>query len=91
MVREVSATELVRNFAEYLNRVAYRGERFVIVRSNKVVGELKPTTSGVRLGALPSLLASLPRLGREEAAQLEDELATARSDLDAIGGRDPWA
>ena len=30
MSGELSVTELVRNFADYINRVVYRGERFVI-------------------------------------------------------------
>ena len=56
----VNITEVLRNFSDYINRVAYRGERFILVRGGKPVAELSPVPSGTRLGDLPSLLASLP-------------------------------
>ena len=30
-----SATEVARHFADYINRVAYRGERFVLVEAKE--------------------------------------------------------
>jgi putative addiction module component (TIGR02574 family) len=43
--------------------------------------ELRPVTAGMRLGDLPELLASLPRLGAEEAAAFEADLTAARAEL----------
>jgi antitoxin (DNA-binding transcriptional repressor) of toxin-antitoxin stability system len=47
-----SVTEVARNFADYINRVVYRGERFVLVRGNKPVAELGPLPVGKRLAEL---------------------------------------
>ena len=69
MVQTLSVTEVTRHFAEYINRVAYRGECFVLVRGNKPMAEL------------PALLASLPHLSSAEATQLADDITAARETL----------
>lgn len=85
-----SVTEVARNFAEYVNRVAFRGERFILMRGRRAVAELRPVPVGMHLGDLPALLASLPRLGSEDAAAFEDDVATARGQLGNLPERDPW-
>jgi antitoxin (DNA-binding transcriptional repressor) of toxin-antitoxin stability system len=85
-----SVTEVARHFAEYINRVAYRGERFVLMRGRKPVAELRPVPSGSHLGQLPELLASLPRLSEEEAAGFAADLDLARAELAELPERDPW-
>jgi hypothetical protein len=59
--RRLSATEAARSFSELLNRVRYRGERFVIERGGVAIGELRPVAP-VRFtgGDLLALLRSLP-------------------------------
>lgn len=71
----LTMTEVARHFAEYINRVVYRRESFVLVRGSKAVAELRPLPSGKRLADLPALLASLPPLTAEDA----DEFAAARA------------
>ena len=66
MSRKATVTEVVRNFADYINRVAYRGERFLLERGGKVVAELRPVPEGRRLGDLPGILDSLPHLGPDD-------------------------
>jgi hypothetical protein len=44
----------------------------------------------MRLGDLPGLLASLPRLGPEDAAAFEDDLATARDQIRNLPEDDVW-
>lgn len=85
-----TVTDVIRNFADYINRVAYRGERFVLIRGGKSVAELSPVPAGTRLGDLPGLLDSLPRLTEEEAAAFADDLERARSELSAHPLEDPW-
>jgi len=85
-----SVTDVARNFADYINRVAFGGERFILMRGKKPVAELRPIAMGRRLGDLPELLASLPRLSEEEADAFADDLNRARADLDAQVLRDPW-
>jgi antitoxin (DNA-binding transcriptional repressor) of toxin-antitoxin stability system len=86
-----SVTEVARNFADYINRVVYRGERFVLVRGNKPVAELGPLPAGKRLAELPDLLSSLPKLSEVEAEEFAEDLISARAMLSASGVRDPWA
>jgi prevent-host-death family protein len=43
---EVNATSAARNFAELLDAVEHRGERFTIVRRGKVIAQLEPVSIG---------------------------------------------
>jgi len=86
----LSITEVARHFAEYINRVVYRGECFVLMRGKKPIAELRPLPSGKRLTELPALLASLPHLSEVEATQFTEDLAAARSALSATEVHDPW-
>lgn len=85
-----SVTEVARHFADFVNRVVFGGERFTLLRSGKPVAELGPVPAGARLGRLPELLASLPRLSEEDAAALSAELDSAREGLAQLPLRDPW-
>jgi len=89
-IRE-SVTEVARHFADYINRVAFRGERFVLTRGNKPVAELGPVPQGTRLGDLPELLAVLPPLSEADAESFERDLTSAREELARTKVRDPWA
>lgn len=90
MSQTLSVTEMARHFAEYINRVAYRGECFVLVRGNKPIAELRPFPAGQRLAELPALLASLLHLSTTEAAQLAEDLTAAREALARAEVYDPW-
>jgi antitoxin (DNA-binding transcriptional repressor) of toxin-antitoxin stability system len=90
MPEELTVTEVVRHFADYINRVAYRHESFVLLRGNRPVAELRPLPAGKRLGDLPALLASLPHLSPEEATAFDRDLAAAREALVGAEVRDPW-
>lgn len=85
-----TVTDVIRNFADYINRVAYRGERFVLIRGGRPVAELGPVPVGTRLGELPELLASLPRLKPSDAEAFSADLDAARAELLAGEVRDPW-
>lgn len=82
-------TDLLRNFSDYVNRVVYRRERFVLVRGGKPVAELSPVPSGGRLDALPALLDSLPRLG-DEAGPFAAAVESARAELESREPEDRW-
>lgn len=90
MSQTLSVTEMARHFAEYINRVAYRGECFVLMRGNKPIAELRPLPTGKRLAELPALLASLPHLSSTEAEQLAEDLTAAREALACLEVHDPW-
>jgi antitoxin (DNA-binding transcriptional repressor) of toxin-antitoxin stability system len=86
---DVTATEAARNLSEYLNRVAYRGERFVIRRGSRPLAELGP----VKRPALGSdLLAFFKRKGRlnpEELDSFEGDIEAGR-DILAPTPENPW-
>lgn len=85
-----SVTDVIRNFADYINRVVYRGERFLLIRGGKPVAELGPVPVGTRVRELPELLESLPRLTSSDADAFLKDLDTARSELHHAGLRDAW-
>ncbi len=91
MSQMLTVTEMARHFAEYLNRVAYRGECFVLVRGNKPIAELRPLPVGKRLSELPDLFTSLPHLSAAEAEQLAADLTAAQKMLARVEVQDPWA
>lgn len=86
-----TVTDVLRNFSDYINRVAYRRERFVLLRGGKAVAELSPVPTGTRLGDLPGLLRSLPSLSAEEAESFGADLDEARDELSDHAPEDPWA
>jgi len=90
MSETLTVTEVVRHFAEYVNRVAYRRESFVLVRGHKPIAELRPVPAGKRLAELPGLFAALPRLSAAEAGQFADDLDAARAELARTEANDPW-
>ena len=90
MSQTLTVTEVARHFAEYINRVAYRGESFVLMRGNKPIAELRPLPAGKRLAELPVLCAALPPLSATEAAQFADDLTTAREAFARAEVHDPW-
>lgn len=88
MAQMLTVTEIVRNFAEYVNRVAYRRESFVLVRGSKPVAELRPVPAGRMLSELPGLMAGLTHL--QDAEEFAADLDSARDGLAAKGLNDPW-
>ncbi|HMP76471.1 MAG TPA: antitoxin [Kiritimatiellia bacterium] len=87
----LSVTEAVRNFSEYVNRVAYRHESFVLRKGNKDVAELRPVPAGRLLGDLPSILRTLPQLGHDDAEAFARDVDHAREALQRSPLGDPWA
>ena len=81
MREPVSITDIASNFADYLDRVANRGERFLLMRDGRAVAEMRPVATSARLGDLPEILAALPRLGFDDAAAFEADVNRARHEL----------
>jgi antitoxin (DNA-binding transcriptional repressor) of toxin-antitoxin stability system len=90
MGQAVSITEVSRHFSDYLNRVAYRGECFVLLRGKKALAELVPAPKGRRLGDLPELLRSLPSLTKGETDAFLKDIQMVKSRLAKRKLRDPW-
>ena len=90
MKSTISVTEAVRNFADFINRVAYRGEHFVLERGGRPVARLVPVPQAGRLGDLPQLLATVPGLGRENAETFAGDMENASDGLPPVAEGGPW-
>ena len=90
MSSEVSITNVSRHFSEYLNRVTYKGEHFLLKRGKNIVAELKPAPRGGRLGDLPALLKSLPRLSVSEITSFSRDLDKEKRALSKRKLKSPW-
>ncbi len=86
----LSVTELVRGFSDYVNRVAYRGERFILLKGKKPVAELRPIAAGLPMGELEAVLRSLPGLSSDEAVDFAADIEAARDQLPMEELQDPW-
>jgi len=87
----VTVTEAVRHFSDYISRVSYRHESFVLRKGKKPVAELRPLPSGRRLGDLPDVLRSLPHLSTKEATAFAADMDAARKTRGEGELRNPWA
>jgi prevent-host-death family protein len=87
--KELSTTEAARNLEEYLDQVS-QGDSILLTRDGKPIAEIRPVASDRRLGELPSLLASLPRLSPSEAKLLASDLEEIRASLFQPEARNPW-
>jgi len=87
----LTVTEAVRHFSDYVSRVAYRHESFVLCKGKKAIAELRPLPTGRRLGDLPAILRSLPHLSKTDVTAFAEDIKSARSALPTNEPRDPWA
>jgi hypothetical protein len=76
--------------SDFVNRVAYRSESFIVTRGRKAIAELRAVSQARTLRDLPELLASLPHLTPEEAADFENDIAEARAALSKQPLGDAW-
>ena len=90
-MRAVSVTEVARSLSEYLNRVAFRGERFILIRGNKEIAELRPYRHGVPLRDLAAGLAAGPQLTEADAESFGRDVEDARRRAAALPVGNPWA
>jgi prevent-host-death family protein len=86
----LSVTDIARNFSEYINRVAYKGDRFILMKSGREVAELKPVPKGRRLSELAVLLKTSARLTPNEAESFEADIEAARKDMNKSEVSHPW-
>ena len=88
--KALTVTEVVRNFSDYISRVAYQRESFILCKGKRPMAELRPLPAGKPLGELPSLLKSLPHLSEREAAAFSRDLQAERQSLASEALRNPW-
>lgn len=88
--KALTVTEVIRNFSDYISRVAYQRESFILCKGKRPMAELRPVPSGKKLGELPALLAGLPHLSGPEAVAFSRDLDAEREALGAEELRNPW-
>ena len=86
---EVTATDAARNLSEYLNRVAYRGESFVIRRGSRPLAELRPVKPPATGSDLFAFFQRADRLTSEELDSFERDIESGRDTLGTLP-EDPW-
>ena len=86
--KNISVTEASRNFADYINRVVYRGESFVLIRGNKAVAEISPVVSGKCLKELSEIFEKIPHLSEDE--NFGKDLSEIRRNLNKGRLKNPW-
>ena len=83
----ITSTTLSRSTSEILNRVIYRGERFIVQRGGKIVARIEP--------AVPSDPISLEELARRLAGTpmpmegFADDLEKIQAEQ-TVEGEPPW-
>jgi len=75
---KITITDLARQLSDFVNRVTWRGEEFLIMRGGKPVAALSPVPSSVRVRDLASVLVDLPPLSPGELDAFENDTATVR-------------
>ena len=72
METRITATELARSLSDILNRIQYRGERFVVERNGKPIATINPSlTSAITWSELLDRLGDLALPGEGFADDLE--------------------
>lgn len=90
MPNTLTVTEMSRSFAEYINRVVYRGESFILTRGNKPVAEIRPLLIGRKLSELPAIMASIPHLSPEDTEAFAKDVYEGIDAMNKLPVRDPW-
>lgn len=76
---KLTVTEMIRNFSEYINKIIYRREKFILLKGKKPAAELKPVPSSFSLGELQKTLSALPKLSDNEAADFLNDVKEIRN------------
>jgi antitoxin (DNA-binding transcriptional repressor) of toxin-antitoxin stability system len=73
MVTTITATELAKRLSDVLNRVKYRGERFVVQRNGKTIATIAPANDqpGITVRELIERIGDLRSPGEGFADDLE--------------------
>lgn len=88
MASTISATEAARRFSDILNRVRYRGERFIVERGGEPVCRIEPAAPAGRCTA-GELLERIRALRPVDAGFARDVKSAVRRQGKSPG--DPWA
>jgi hypothetical protein len=87
--RRVSVTSAARNFADLVNRAYYRNETTILLKNGVAVAHIAPgAPSGVSAREALARWKLVPRLGRENAETMLEDIESGRGAIPAL--RSPW-
>lgn len=89
MLKTLTVTEMSRRFAEYINRIAYRGESFVVMKGNKPMAEIYPPRKRAKVSDLAEFFANGPHLHPDDREQFAKDIEDARKSA-RVEDYDPW-
>ena len=90
MSETVTVTEMSRNFADYMNRIKYRREGFILTKGNEPFAEIKPLKRGISGARLVEILSNGPHLDPEDVENFAKDIEEGRKYLESLPVRDPW-
>ena len=88
MLKEISVTEVVRNFSDIIGRIRYKGESFLLIKGGIVVAKIGPVNRGIKAKELVDLWKGIKHLTPESAEEFSRDLAESRAILKEI--KDKW-
>ncbi len=86
----VTVKEFSQEISDFLNRVAYHGESFTLLRHKTPLAEIRPVQAGRKLGDLPEILKAFPKLPVSEMNDFEEDLAEIRKQGNKEQLANPW-
>ena len=90
-MRDISVTDFVRNFADLINGVAYRGDRLRLRRGKRVLAEVVPTVQVRTLREFADIMKNGPHLSPADAEIFGKDIDAAREQLNKLPIEDHWA
>ena len=87
MSKTIKVTELLRNFSDYIARVTYKGESFILHKGKLKVAELKPVPIGCTLRELRDSLKKIPLLDKSESLEFRKDLKASKKKEKPVN---PW-
>ncbi len=89
MSKTITITEMSRSLADLMNRVAYRGESFTVIRGKKVMAEINPPKKVAKITDLAKFFADGPHLHPDDVEQFAKDVEEARRSV-PVEDYDPW-
>lgn len=90
MSHEITTQDALDRFAELLHRVVHDGDAFVLFQDGQPIAELSPVGRSLRIGDLPAVLESLPRLAPEDLDAFASDLEAIRATNQPEPVPPPW-
>lgn len=89
-IESITTTEFARNIATVIDQVRYTGEPIAITKGARTVATLiPPRPTGLPIEELAQLLENTPRLSKEEAKRMADDINKVRH-TSAQVLKNPW-